>query len=119
MIYPGKLDLDILQGAYFYRRVTWELSDAPMDLTGAEIRMQARYAKAGTEVLIDASTTNGLIIFEDAANGVFTLLFPASMTDDLSFSSGVYDLEIEMPGGAVYRLLEGRIRVDLQVTRND
>ena len=44
MIYPGKLDLDVLQGAYFYRRVTWELSNAPMDLTGAEIRMQARYA---------------------------------------------------------------------------
>jgi len=52
-------------------------------------------------------------------NGVFALLFPASTTNNLSFSSGVYDLEIEMPGGVVYRLLEGRIRVDLQVTRND
>jgi len=44
MIYPGKFDIEILQGAYYHRRVTWELSNAPMDLTGAEIRMQARYA---------------------------------------------------------------------------
>ena len=117
MIYPGELDLEVLQGAFFYRRITWELASAPMDLTGAEIRMQARYAKLADEMLIDATTDNGLIEIEDAANGVFALRFPAELTDTFDFRTAVYDLEIEMPGGTVYRLLEGRIRVDPQVTR--
>ena len=117
MIYPGELDLLVLQGASFYRRITWKLASAPMDLTGAEIRMQTRYAKLADEVLIDANTDNGLIGIEDAQGGVFVLDFPAELTDSFDFWNAVYDIEVELPGGVVYRLLEGRIHVDPQVTR--
>lgn len=118
MIYPAKLDLNILQGATYYKQITWRKGDGtPFDLTGAEIRMQARPADRAEDVYIDASTDNGLIELVDAPNGVFALSFPADETGDMAFPSAVYDLEVELSDGTVYRPLEGRVRIDFQVTR--
>lgn len=118
MIYPAKLDLVILQGATFYKQVTWKTGDGqPFDLAGAEIRMQARYAAQADEVLLEATTDNGHIVIEDGANGVFSINLPASLTDTFSFPKAIYDLEVATATGTVYRLLEGRIRVEVQVTR--
>lgn len=118
MIYPAQLDMTVLQGATFYKQITWTTgSGAPFDLTGAEIRMQARYAAQAPEVLIDASTNNGSIVIEDALNGVFAISLHAIDTDDFQFPSAVYDLEVELSDGTVYRPIQGKITVIPQVTR--
>ena len=39
---PGKIDLDIYQGATFRKQLIWKLNKAVVDLTGYTARMQVR-----------------------------------------------------------------------------
>lgn len=119
MIYPAEYELKILQGATFSKRFVWKsgAEKQPVDLTGATVRMQVRLAKPLEEVLLEANEKNGMFIVEDPLQGLVYLNVPPAVTDELTFRTGVYDIEIEMPDGVVHRLLEGRISVDPQVTR--
>lgn len=119
MVEPAELDLEIYQGASFYRQFVWKTGadKTPVDLTGASLRMQARYAPQAEDVLVDLTTENGLIVIEDVIGGVFALTIPADVTDTYQFPKAWYDLEVVLPGSGTHRLVAGRISVDLQVTR--
>lgn len=122
MITPATEDITIYQGATFFRRYTWKTGDpaAPVDLTGASIRMQVRTHKESETALLTVSNgTSGGVTITDAANGEFTVRVEAADTDDLEFPRGVYDIEIEMPDGTVNRLVEGAVTLSRQVTRTD
>lgn len=116
MITPASKNITIYQGATFFKRYTWKSADAPVDLTAAEIRMQVRQSVKSAETLIDATTSNGLVVIDDPTGGSFHINIPATETDLLSFNTGVYDIEIDLDG-YVYRLVEGRATLSLQVTR--
>lgn len=88
----------------------------PLDLTGYTARMQVRPSVGSATVLIDLSTDAGGIVI-DAANGIIERRLEASATAALTWSLGVYDLELTAPDGFTVRLATGRVTVSPEVTR--
>jgi hypothetical protein len=105
------------QGATFSR--TFVLTDdvgTPIDITSYIARMQIRSSIAAISTILDASTTGSYMTI-DGPNGKVTLTVPATVTSTYTTIDSVYDLEVQSPTGIVTRLLEGSIKLDLNVTR--
>jgi hypothetical protein len=115
---PGKLTLTIYQGSTF-RRVVRLADDAggAIDLTGATARMHVRAAITDTATLLELTEANGRALVTDAVGGEITLLVSAADTALLTFTTGVYDLEIEYSDGTVDRVLYGKVTLSKEVTR--
>lgn len=108
-----KRDLVIEKGATF--RLNLRLKDDAglyMDLTGYVGRLQMRATMESDVVAMDASPW---ITFDN--QGRCRVTVPHSVTTSISITQGVYDLEIESPGGEVDRLFKGKVKVDPNVTR--
>ncbi len=88
----------------------------PYDVTGWAARMQIRQTLHASAVLHSFTTENGGIEVDGPA-GTFTIKASAAATSAWTFTSGVYDLEIVAPSGAVTRLLRGMVTVSPEVTR--
>lgn len=114
---PGDYNLTIRQGGTFSRVLTWK-DDAgdEINLTGYTARMQVRASHSSADVLLSLTTENSRITLGGVA-GTITLSLLAADTAALTWEWGVYDLELISGGGLVYPLLEGRVRVDREVTR--
>ena len=116
------VDRSILQGATFSWSVAWKTAPdedsakTPVDLTGCTARMQIRSKVESPEVLLTLTTENGGIALGGTA-GTISLLIDADDTTALTWTSGVYDLEIVFPGGQVRRLMYGSVVVSPEVTR--
>jgi hypothetical protein len=116
-------DFKIEQGAKISKRFQYNDEDGtPVPLTGFSGRMQIRETQDDTTVLLELTTANGRIIFEAAAEvGRIDWDVGATLTETgtLDWQSGVYDFEIFEDADAdnVIRLLEGKVTVDLEVTR--
>lgn len=114
----AQYDFTIEQGATFHLRFTWEDSNgAPINLTEFKARMQARKSFNAPEVLIDASTENGLITL-NAAAGEVNIDLPESVTSGFSWPQAVYDLELVASNDVVTRLVQGSITISREVTKN-
>lgn len=87
----------------------------PYDLTGWTIRMQVRKSQQ-SPVIVDASTTNGKIT-TIPLEGRIDVKLTDEDTDMLTTRSALYDLEAEDSSGDVYRLLQGRVTVDPNITQ--
>lgn len=112
----GHYDFAIEQGATLSKSIqVLNADDQPIDLTQAQPRLQAR-ADYGTDLLLDCNPTNGKLTVANAAQGLLLLTVSAAETALMVWSSAVYDLEIEYQGGAVQRLLQGRISISREVT---
>ena len=89
---------------------------APIDVTGYKARMTIKNRVGGT-VLYTLTTENGGIVI-DAAAKLVTLNISAADTTLMTFTTGVYDLE--MVSGAtpavVTALISGRVTVTREVT---
>ena len=113
----GELDLLIEQGATFQKKLIWQDADGnPIDITNYTGRMQVRESKDATVILVELTTVNGRITI-GGANGEIDLEIDATTTAALTFSSAVYDLELEDTGGIVTRLVEGKVKLSFEVTR--
>lgn len=86
----------------------------PVDLTGATARMQIR-AGVGGAVLLELTTENGALAI--AGLGTITRTLSAAQTAALTWTDGVYDLEVQFPDGTVQRYLQGAVTVGPEVTR--
>lgn len=112
----------IIQGATYTQSLTWktaadeDATKTPVDLTGCTARMQVRAKVGASEVLLTLTTENGGISLGGTA-GTIDLLIDAEDTAELTWSAGVYDLEIVYPGGQVRRLMYGTVAVSPEVTR--
>lgn len=114
---PGEWDITIVQGATLDLTLTWKDPDgSPVNLTGASARMNVRESTASSVTLLSLTTADGRITLGGVA-GTIRLLLSAAVTATLSWTWGVYDLEIELAAGQVTRLLKGRVTVDPEVTR--
>lgn len=118
MTAPARLDWIVYQGATFNEQISWKGGDPaePIDLTGCVVRMQVRPDLASDVVLVECSTANGKIQTVPL-NGEIRITISAAETEGFNWSKGVYDLEVEFPGGEVRRLVEGTMRVRREVTR--
>jgi hypothetical protein len=122
MAAPFKVPLKIYQGATFFESWAWSTAPdessayTPVDLTGCTARMQVRAKIDATTPLLTLTTENGGISLGGTA-GTIELLIDADDTAALTWTSGVYDLEIVYPGGQVTRLAYGSVTVSPEVTR--
>jgi len=85
------------------------------DLTGFTARMQIRTEIDADDVMCELTTENGRIAL-GGDEGTVHLTIPANITEDFD-DEGVYDLELIAEDGKVYRLLKGKVKVELEVTR--
>ncbi len=125
----GRYSFTIEQGATLDFELAYKDSDNnPVDLTGYQGRMQLR-PSAGSDIKyitlsssLDADGTGLNFSGSDGLNpptsGTIGIFISAASSSLLSFNEAVYDLELatgsEFP--IVTRLLEGQVRLSLNVT---
>lgn len=111
---PGKYNMICAQGATFSKRLTWTISDVPVDLTGYTARMQARVNYGSScSPIFTITTENGGITLDDEGN--IDLLIDADETEAFVAKEYLYDLELDS-GSEVYRIVEGKFIVTPEVT---
>ena len=115
MFEPGKLNLDMWQGASWDYTLTWTTNGTAVDLTNYSARMQARASYHATATVLSITSGSGITLGGTAG----TILLEADPVTTAGVPSGsyVYDLELVSPGSAVTRLVEGTLTVDPEVTR--
>lgn len=98
-----------------YRSGGFVMYYTPVSITGYVARMTLR-DKIGGEALhtMTSSPANGITL--DASGRTISLTIPAVTTAAFTWTKGVYDLELESPGGVVTALLYGSISVTKEVT---
>lgn len=115
-----KVPIKIEQGATFDITYTWKAGPlkaaAPVDLSGCVARAHIRADLADPVILLELTTDNGRIEL-GGADGTIRILISATDTAAINWESGVYDLEIEFPGGRVVRRMAGPVSVSPEVTR--
>jgi hypothetical protein len=122
----AKYSFKVEQGATLTFNLQWtDDSGTPIDLTAYDARMQIRsdYADINGNTLyatltssLDSSPSNtGLLL--SGSSGVIYVFLSAETTEGFVFEEGLYDLEL-YKGGVVERLLEGKVTVSKEVTRN-
>lgn len=77
-------------------------SSTAIDLTGIAFRMQVRLASDATQIALDLSTDNGLLI-NGGANGLLSWVVPAAMTAQIAPGAYVADL-LAIADGATINL---------------
>ena len=125
----GQYNFTIEQGVTVKKQFTYKTSaGTPVELGGDpatyQARMQIRQTIDSTTKIGDfnTETNNFLSIIEtsgSAISGTIELLIPASTSSLYTFDTAVYDLEIEhLATQTVTRLLQGRIKLSKEVTRD-
>ena len=110
-------DFEIEQGADLDKTFTWKDSaGAPVSLVGYTARMQVRKNISAPEVLLSLTTENSRISIDGAAGQVI-LHVDAATTSAITWTSGVYDIELISGAGKVFRLVRGTVTVSKEVTR--
>jgi len=89
--------------------------NTPVDLTSYEARMKVKDRVGGTQLLLLDSTTNNRIAV-NAATKTITLTLTAVETAAITFTKGVYDLELVSPTGVVTPIAEGAFTVSKEIT---
>ena len=114
----GKYDFSIEQGTSFRLSVVYkDENENIIDLTNWCARLTWKTNAGVTQTFESEGADTSVYSFNiDGANGKLTLLFPFSTTNDFSFSSAKYDLELQSPddlytGGGKFtkRILYGTI----------
>ena len=88
----------------------------PIDLSGYTARMQIRNKLSDTTYLLDMTTENGRIILNNSVKTI-ELKITATDTTAITWTSGVYSLELVSAGGVVSTLMNGTVTVKQEVTR--
>jgi len=113
----GTYNLTIDQGSTF--RIVVGIQDSayqPMSLVGATARLHVRSSSASGVLLLQATSEDDEIIV-DGEDGILTIQISHEKTRLLVPSVAVYDLELYMEDGTVWKVLKGRCRIQGEVTR--
>ena len=113
-----KVPLKIDQGATFRKSATWKTGTpaTPVDLTNCTARMHVRAKITDTVPLLTLTTANSGITLGGVA-GTVEIYLSDEQTTAITWTSAVYDLEIEFGTGDVRRLMAGSVSVSPEVTR--
>lgn len=113
-----KYDFKIHQGADKAFSLIVKDQGGAVDLAGYVAAMQIRQ-KAFSATAIDTLTTENGRLELFPAEGRIRVVFPNEITQSYPPSVFVYDLEIKSAGGQVTRILEGKVSVSPEVTRDE
>lgn len=116
-------DLTIEQGAYWSQLLVWkDETGTPIDLAGWTARMQVREQVNSPDTLVSLTTENGRITL-NYGNDDGTILLELESDDTAALPATVYDnkfvydLEMVPSPNKVVRLMKGKLKVSLEVTR--
>ena len=113
----GSLDITIEQGSDYFNELVWKDSNENIvTLTGYSAKMEIRSKYGSIDVLLELSTVNGRITISEL-DGQIILQIPSAVTELITWTTGVYDLELTGPTGIVTRLLQGKVTVIKEVTK--
>jgi hypothetical protein len=116
----SKYDFAIEQGTSFRLSLVYKDSEGnPVDLTGWCARLILKTNSGTTQIYTTHNVDYNLYKFIiDGINGKLTLLLPVSTTNNFTFASAKYDLELQSPddlyaGGGKYttRIIYGIITI--------
>lgn len=111
----ARKNLTIEQGATFFKNFTLrDKNKRPINLTGYGARMHVR---STTDVLIVELSTENEKIALGGARGTVNLLLSDEETAVMDFPHALYDLILNVPGGDVIRLLQGKVTLSLGQTK--
>ena len=121
-------DYTIAQGATIELPFAITRHGNPVDLSGHYLRMQVRETYASTKVLINLTSQNGKLVWEDQVGGTFKALLAESDTATagnplIQFVKNsetldcVYDVEAVSLEGYVYKVARGAFVIEREVTR--
>tara|TARA_R110002167_G_scaffold316299_1_gene521862 strand:- start:1927 stop:2295 length:369 start_codon:yes stop_codon:yes gene_type:complete len=119
----GIYNFTIEQGTTFTREFKYKNSEGvAVPLTTYAVRMQIRktIGSSSPELSLTETATDGgsiLAVGSGDNSNVITLTISAADTAAMTFDTAVYDLEIELLG-VVTRLLQGKIKLSKEVTRD-
>jgi len=93
--------------------------NTPVALAGFSARMQIRETveAVGTPLVNLSSVSPATDIVLDDVAKTITITIAATATDDFTWDTGVYDLELVSPSGVVTQLLSGNVTAVDEVTR--
>lgn len=112
----GNHNFTIDQGAHFESLVTVRNDDDSLfDFTEYTARMQIRLEVDSDDYIVELTTENGGIVLGDD-EGTLRVIMDSESTNLIN-REGVYDIEIVDNTNKVHRLLKGKIRLNLEVTR--
>lgn len=86
----------------------------PVDLTGYTARMSIKGKVGGTELLSLTPANSRITV--DAVSKAIALTISAADTTTITWSKGVYDLEMVSPSNVVTAILTGKVTVTKEVT---
>lgn len=120
----GRLNLTFEVGAKFSKQLTWnDSTGSPIDTSLYTAEMQIRQTASDATVLLRLTSvgpgpTEGTITLSGVDGGIL-LEVGADVTDDITWASGVYDLEMTLISDptCVIRLLQGNVKSVANVTR--
>jgi len=117
---PGKYNFKIYRGETLRRVFIYkDATETAVDLSGYSARLQVRAKIDDTDVLLSLTTDNGGIEIVPL-EGKIILHATAAATTAMTWTEGVYDLELYYMDGLVEdvtRLVEGRVSTVKEVTR--
>lgn len=115
-----KLNLRIEKGASFSKSTIWQVDRVAVDISSYEARMQIRENINDVAFKLELTSLNGGIVLESGGTtGKIDISIGATGTGAMSFSDGVYDLELYSVSDPddVIRAIEGGVEVVQAVTR--
>ena len=122
----SKYDFSIEQGTSFTLSLTYkDSSETPINLTGYCARLVWK-TNTGTSVFTTETANSNYRFDIDEVNGRIILQFPAATTNNFTFSTAKYDLELQSSnelyaGGGKYttRMLYGTITMVKRFSQTD
>lgn len=109
----GKYDTVIEQGTNWSLIISLKKPNKfPFDLTGYQAKASVKKNHQDTEAL----ATPVAVILDPPTDGKIQLTLDYTITQDLIFTNGVYDVVLKAPSGQVIRVVQGSVRFSPQVT---
>lgn len=90
--------------------------NAPVEISTYSARMQIREDVDSSTVIHSATSTNGQIVLDDEYKTI-TINIPATVTQEFTFETAVYSLELYTNGGLVIPFIAGNLTLVPEVTR--
>lgn len=110
-ITPGNFNFTVYQGYTLGQQFFWtDQNNNPIDLTGYNSILDAKYSLTDTNPFLSLSTSNGGITLGGTA-GTITLAMSTAQTSALTPGIGIYNLQITDSLGNVNPLMYGTLIV--------
>lgn len=88
----------------------------PVDITAINARMQIRTEVDSATVIYEATSASGQIVFDQTLKTI-TITIPASVTQNFTFETAVYSVELFTGSGRVTPFLVGNLVLVKEITR--